>query len=131
MIALKGNTATYLQYSYARVQGIFRKLDTDSASIQKNRQEFQFSKPIERSLGIKLLQFAEAIDEVQTEYKPNLLASYLYELTDTFFSFYDQCSIKEAETDQLRQSRLQFCDLVGRTIQQGLALLGIKTVDKM
>lgn len=131
MVALKGNTATYLQYSYARVQGIFRKENTNSETIRNNPCPFEFEKPIERSLALQLLMFEEAINDVRAEYKPNLLANYLYETTDIFFKFYDQCPVKGASSDSIRASRLQLCDLVARTIKQGLALLGIGVVEKM
>ena len=131
MVALKGNTATYLQYCYARVQGILRKENTHSDTIRTNPVEFQFAKPIERKLSLVLLRFSEAIDEVPSDYKPNILANYLFELAETFFTFYDQCSVKDAETEALRSSRLQLCDLVGRTIKLGLSLLGIGVVNKM
>jgi arginyl-tRNA synthetase len=131
MLALKGNTATYLQYSYARVQGILRKLDVDPLSLRANPKPIEFSAPIERQLTLKLLQFGEALDEMLLEYKPNVLCSYLFELTQTFFQFYDQCSVKDAATNQLRTSRLQLCDLFARTVKTGLSLLGIQVLDQM
>ena len=131
MLALKGNTATYLQYSYARVQGIIRKLDVDIEQLRSNPSPIQFATEVERELGVKLLRFGEAIDEVLVEYKPNMLCNYLFELTQTFFQFYSQCSVKEAETESLKSSRLQLCDLTARTIQTGLSLLGIGVLDQM
>ena len=91
---------------------------------------FVFEADVERQLAMKLCQFGEAIDETLVDYKPNLLAQYLYELTDKFFTFYDQCKVLEV-TDELRQSRLQLCELVARTIRTGLGLLGIEVVDRM
>ena len=130
MVALKGNTATYLQYCYARVQGVFRKCETDGETVRANSGDFTFEQEIERQLALKLCQFGEAVDEVLVDFKPNLLAQYLYELTDTFFKFYDQCPVKDAES-ALQQSRLQLCDLVARTIEQGLSMLGIGVVERM
>jgi len=131
MIALRGNTGAYLQYCYARVQGIFRKLNTDGDSIRHQPADFQFTQPIERTLALKLLRFSEALEDVAAEYKPNFLTAYLFDLSETFFIFYNQCSIKDAESDEIRQIRLQVCDLVGRTIQTGLNLLGIATINRM
>jgi arginyl-tRNA synthetase len=131
MLALKGNTATYLQYSYARVQGILRKLEIDPASLRASPAPIEFTEPIERQLTLKLLRFGEAIDEVLVEYKPNILCNYLFELTQTFFQFYDQCSVKDAATDGLRLSRLQLCDWTAQTIKTGLGLLGIQILDQM
>ncbi|HMO14550.1 MAG TPA: arginine--tRNA ligase [Pirellulaceae bacterium] len=131
MLAMKGNTATYLQYSYARVQGIFRKGDYKLERLRSNPVPFLFDVPIARRLGLALLRFGEAIDEVQVDFRPNLMANYLYDLTETFFKFYDECSVKDAPSEQLRLSRLQFCDLTARVIEQGLSCLGISVVEQM
>ena len=130
MVNLKGNTATYLQYCYARVQGIYRKGGIDIQSVLATPVDFLFEQPEERKLALKLLQFSEAIDEVQVDYKPNLLAQYLYELANTYNSFFDNCPVLKAD-EPLRQSRLQLCELTGRTIRTGLGLLGIEVVDRM
>ena len=131
MLALRGNTATSLQYTYARVQGIIRKLDVDIEQLRRQPAAIEFATDIERQLAVKLVRFGEALDEVLVEYKPNILCNYLFELTQTFFQFYDQCSVKDAETDTLKCSRLQLCDLTARTIKTGLSLLGIGVLDQM
>ena len=131
MLALRGNTATYLQFSYARVQGIIRKTGADVNQIRSSAVPFEFATDVERELAVKLIRFSEAIDEVLTEYKPNLLCSYLFELTQVFFQFLEQCSVKDAETESLKQSRLQFCDLMSRTVEKGLGLLGISVIEQM
>ncbi len=131
MLALNGNTATYLQYLYARVKGIMAKGEIDVSALRHNPQPFDLRQDIERKLAIKLLRFEEAIADVLVDYKPNMLTSYLFELTQTFFEFYEKCTILEAETPALRTSRLQLCDLAGRTVQTGLKLLGIDVVDQM
>ncbi len=131
MLATKGNTATYLQYSYARVQGILRRLEVDLAALRADGSPLEFEKDIERSLAVKLVAFGEALDEVLVEYRPNLLCNYLFELTQTFFQFYDQCSVKDAPNEDVRTSRLKLCDLTARTIERGLGLLGIGVLDQM
>ena len=131
MLALRGNTAAYLQFSYARVQGIIRKTGAEMSSLRSNPVPFEFATDIERELAVKLIRFGEAIDEVLVEYKPNLLCSYLFELTQTFFQFLEKCSVKDAETESLKQSRLQFCDLMSRTVETGLGLLGIGVIEQM
>lgn len=131
MLAMKGNTATYLQYSYARVQGILRRLETDLDELRSDTSEFVFAEEVERTLGVKLVRFGESLDEVLVEYKPNLLCNYLFELTQTFFQFYDQCSVKDAESEAVRISRLKLCDMTARTIEKGLGLLGIGVLDQM
>ena len=131
MLALKGNTATYLQYSYARVQGIFRKGDVGTGSLRTDPKAFLLDEEVERKLALHLSRFSEALEEVLVEYKPNILASYLFELTQVFFQFYNQCPVLNLDDADVMQSRLQLCDLTGRTIKTGLSLLGIDVVNKM
>ena len=131
MLATRGNTATYLQYGYARVQGIVRKTGADMEAIRANPVPFEFAESIERQLGVKLIQFGESLDEVLVDYKPNILCNYLFELSQLFAQFFDQCSVKDAASDSLKTSRLQLCDLTARTIKTGLGLLGIGVLDKM
>jgi arginyl-tRNA synthetase len=131
MLALNGNTATYLQYSYARVQGIFLRGNVDPNVLRHSDARIQLQLPDERALGLKLLGFGEAIDEVLVDYRPNALTSYLFDLTQTFFTFYENCPVLKAETAEVRDSRLLLCDLTARMIRQGLELLGIRVVDRM
>lgn len=130
MVELKGNTATYLQYGYARVNGIFRRGNVDIDEIRSNPVPFEFTHEVERQLALKLLRFPEALEDVVADYRPNQLANYLFELTQTFFVFFDKCPVLKSE-GSLKQSRLQFCDLMARTLQCGLSLLGIGVLEKM
>jgi arginyl-tRNA synthetase len=130
MTALDGNTATYVQYAYARVQSIFRKGEIDIAALRRSGK-IVLSDAHEHNLGVALLRFSEALDEVVKDYRPNQLTAYLYDLAKTYSVFFENCPVLKADTDALRQSRLLLCDLSARTIKQGLALLGIGVVEKM
>ncbi len=130
MVSLRGNTATYLQYGFARVNGIFRRGKIDVDELRRNPVPFEFEDDIERQLAVKLLRFEEALADVVQDYRPNLLANYLFELTQLFFVFFDQCPVLKAQ-GTLRRSRLQLCDLMARTIRKGLDLLGIGVADRM
>ncbi len=131
MVALEGNTATYMQYSYARTQSIFAKGNIDVCRLRAADAALRLEHPAERALGLELLQFAEAIEETLVDYRPNLLTGYLFELARRFSEFYQQCKVLQAETESVRTSRLLLCDLTGRVIRCGLDLLGIQVVDKM
>ena len=131
MLALKGDTAPYVQYSYARVYGIFRKGDFEPNTQDVSATKLMLENPAERSLAIKLLRFEEALSDILTEYKPNLLTGYLFELSQLFASFFEQCPVLKAETEELKQSRFLLCDLTARVIKQGLSLLGIQVRQKM
>ena len=131
MVALEGNTATYMQYSYARTQSIFAKGGIDVAALRESSTEITLEHPMERALALEVLRLAEALEEAVLDYRPNQLTSYLFELAKRFSDFYQQCHVLKAEEESLRRSRLLLCDLTGRTIKLGLDLLGISVVDKM
>ena len=131
MLAMTGNTATYMQYSYARVSSIFAKGKIDREKLRDRTAKLVLEHPMERALALSLLQFTDAIDEVLIDYRPNQLTAYLYELAAKFSRFYQQCKVLEAASDAERQTRLVLCDLTGRTIETGLQLLGIGVVDRM
>jgi arginyl-tRNA synthetase len=131
MVALEGNTATYMQYSYARTQSIFAKGSVDLAALRGATGRIVLEHPMERALGLQMLRLAEALADTVSDYRPNQLTAYLFELASRFSEFYHQCPVLGADSEALRASRLLLCDLTGRTIRLGLSLLGIQVVDKM
>ncbi len=131
MVAMQGNTATYMQYSYARIQAIFAKGNVDVEKLRDSTSAITLSDPRERGLAIQLLQFEESLEEMLADYRPNLLTNYLYQLAKKFAEFYEACPVLKADATEIRESRLLLCDLVARTLRQGLSLLGIRVVDKM
>jgi len=131
MLAMQGNTATYMQYAYARVRSIFRKGNVDVEALRSSGTPILLDSPAERALGLEVLRFAEAIDLVVTDYRPNQLTAYLFDLANRYSTFFEECPVLKAETDRLRQSRLLLCDLTARTIRKGLELLGIEVVEQM
>ncbi len=131
MLATTGDTATYMQYAYARICGIFRKLDVDRETISKSGAGILLTCVEERRLAMQLLMFGNAIDSTLTEYRPHLLTTWLFETADAFSKFYDRCSVQDAESAELRTSRLILCDLMARAIRMGLSLLGIQVAEVM
>jgi arginyl-tRNA synthetase len=131
MLAMQGNTAAYMQYSYARVRSIFAKGAVDVASLRKNAAALQLEQPAERALALSLLQFTEALERVAGDYRPNHLTAYLFDLASKYSSFFENCPVLRAESDETRTSRLLLCDLTARTIAHGLRLLGIEVVERM
>ncbi len=131
MLAMTGNTAAYMQYSYARVRSIFAKGGVDESALRNSQTEILLTTPQERALGVALLQFAEALDRVVADYRPNHLTAYLFELATRYSDFFENCPVLKAETESLRASRLLLCDLTARTIKLGLNLLGIEVVERM
>ncbi|HVJ82421.1 MAG TPA: arginine--tRNA ligase, partial [Planctomycetia bacterium] len=129
MLAKTGDTATYMQYAYARTRGILRR--AEAAGLVAGDAPIVLSLPAERQLGVQLTRFPEAVTAMVNDYRPNLLTSYLFDLANGFSSFYDACSVMKEPDPALRASRLKLVDLTGRVIQKGLDLLGIRTPEKM
>ena len=130
MLQLTGNTAAYMQYAVARVEGIFSKGGVDCVALRQSVEGVSLSTPQERALALELVRFGEALEDVEIDYRPNVLTAWLYELAGCYSSFYDALPVLKAEGDE-RNSRLAVCDLTGRILRQGLELLGIGTVEKM
>lgn len=135
MLAMNGNTATYMQYAYARIRSIFAKGNIDVEALRKRAFESKpvvaLTEPAERALALALLKFADAVALVARDCRPNHLTAYLYELAGKYSSFFENCPALRAENDEIKTSRLLLCDLTARTIQKGLELLGIGTVERM
>src|SRR5213083_2176544 len=126
MLALQGNTAPYLQNAYVRVRSIFRKAGEAAAKIEK----FVLSEAAEITLAKRLCQFAEIVPQVLNDFRPNILANYLFELANNFHAFYEACPVLKSP-EPARSSRLALCDLTAQVLKQGLGLLGIQVPEKM
>ncbi|MEU3962650.1 arginine--tRNA ligase [Streptomyces buecherae] len=127
MVSLNGDTSVYLQYAYARIQSILRKAgDTRPAA----HPELTLA-PAERALGLHLDQFAETLAEVAEAYEPHKLAAYLYQLASHYTTFYSECPVLKADSPAQVENRLFLCDLTARTLHQGMALLGIRTPERL
>ncbi|GFE15994.1 arginine--tRNA ligase [Streptomyces glebosus] len=128
MVSLNGDTSVYLQYAYARIRSIFRKAGDAAPAAHP---ELPLA-PAERALGLHLDQFGETVAEAAASYEPHKLAAYLYSLASLFTTFYDQCPVLKAEggPDQIA-NRLFLCELTARTLHQGMALLGIRTPERL
>ncbi|MNY40275.1 Arginine--tRNA ligase [compost metagenome] len=126
MLSFEGNTAPYLLYAYTRVASVFRKLGN-------NAIEGQITLGAEQELALagKLAQLGEVLNNVADKGEPHLLCAYLYDLAGLFSSFYEHCPILSAEDQATQQSRLRLAALTGRTLKQGLELLGLETLERM
>jgi arginyl-tRNA synthetase len=129
MLSLQGNTAPYLLYAYVRVQGIGRKGGIDFENLGAN-VPVMLQEETEFALAKYLLQFDTIISEVEKDLFPNRLCQYLFELSQKFNQFFENCPVLKAE-EPVRTSRLVLCDLTARTIHLGLGLLGIPVLERM
>ncbi|MBN9119371.1 MAG: arginine--tRNA ligase [Planctomycetes bacterium] len=131
MTSTVGNTATYMQYAYARCRAIFRKGEIDEARFRASPPPVLVTHAAERALALQLLRFPEAVENAAAEYLPHLITAYLWDLAKSYSVFFENCPVLKAETPELKDSRLLLVDLVGRVIKQALDLLGIRVVERM
>ena len=144
MLSLQGNTAPYLQNAYVRIRSIFRKAGESPVATPLSGVEGEtgyppspgsraasrpvatsltLTHPAELNLAKRLCQFAEIVPQVLNDFRPNILANYLFELANSFHAFYEACPVLKSE-DPVRSSRLALCDLTGRILQRGLESTG-------
>lgn len=127
MVSLNGDTSVYLQYAYARIQSILRKAGDAKPAAHP---ELALA-PSERALGLHLDSFGELVQETAAEYAPHKLAAYLYQLASLYTTFYSECPVLKADTPEQVENRLFLCDLTARTLHRGMALLGIRTPERL
>jgi arginyl-tRNA synthetase len=116
-------------YAYVRIRGISRKGDIDFEQLGADAK-ILLQEETELVLAKHLLQLSEVLNAVEQDLLPNRLCQYLFELSQKFNQFYDQCPVLKAE-EPSRTSRLVLCDVTARTLKQGLSLLGISVLERM
>ena len=127
-IDFHGFTGPFIQYTYARIKSILRKIE------QVSDFKFQISGSLlllEKKLIIQLETFPATIEEAATEYDPSKIAIYIFELAKTFNSFYAEHSIANAESEEKKVLRLQLARLTAEVLKTGIGLLGIKVPERM
>ncbi len=154
-LSFEGNTGPYLQYTHARIFGILRKSSTTPSrqggtpllSQEGNTAAPRSSppkiggvpaagggggiNPHEIAVLRKLNQFPEVLEQVAVDYMPNLLCNYLFELAQSFNSFYQEIPVLQEEDGQLKSFRLQLITATAQVIKNGLNLLGIEAPEEM
>ena len=134
-LALEGNSGPYLQYAYARVCSLMDKAAAledggGTPSLPGDAQlpttNYQLSTPIEKQLALQLLQFGPTVLRAAENYKPSVLADYLFQTAQLYSSFYQRSPILKSEP-AVRDARLALCALFGKVLAKGLSLLGIET----
>jgi arginyl-tRNA synthetase len=131
MLATEGNTATYMQYAYARNRSILRKAEANEELLRSQPPALRLHSVHERALGLQLLKLEEVLQTAAADYEPHVITAYLWDLAKTYSGFFQNCPVIRAESDDLKQSRLLLCDLTARVLQRCLDLLGIRTVERM
>lgn len=132
-IDFHGFTGPFVQYTYARIKSVLRKVLTvnnQSATESESTQHSQLL-PLEKEIIILLEQFPATVEEAATLYDPSKIALYVFNLAKTFNSFYTEHSIANAESGEKKALRLKLAQLTAQTLQTGMHLLGIKVPERM
>lgn len=134
MLTLNGNTAPYMFYAYARICGIIRKAsgqDDTTELVWPEASEIIVTDEAELNLIRNLVQLPDILNEVELDLYPHKLCDYLFETSQKFNKFYESCSVKNAETPEIKASRLSLCTATAGTIRLLMDLLGIKVVERL
>lgn len=129
-LALDGNSGPYLQYAHARICSVLERYRTEHPEISLPEQPLRFELEIERELALKVVRYPQAVREAAGNHRPSLLADYLFELSQSYSSFYQQVPFLKAEAG-VRESRVKLCALVARVLKSGLNLLGIEAPERI
>jgi arginyl-tRNA synthetase len=133
MVALDGDTAPYILYAFARVQGIYRtaRAAAGDGATFAGEVSFVFEKQEERDLAKLLLQLPEVLAFLEADLQPHVLCEYIKSVTTRFNQFYEQCPVVRAPSEELQISRLALCGVAADTLKLCLGLLGIQTLDRI
>ena len=154
MLSLDGNSAPYLQYTCARANSILRKAATEKRTEKKKGGDKQFTlfdaiatseqdsgtsstssslalAPSETQLSHQLVKFPEIVSRAAEEYRPNIITNYLYETAKVFNTFYHEVPVLQAESESLRNHRLQLTEATKTILKEGLELIGIEVPEEM
>ncbi len=129
-LALDGNSGPYLQYAHARICSVRDKYTAQFPDGLPDEEPIVLGEAVERQLAFKLLQFGSAVARATKHYKPSTLADYLYDLSQTYSSFYQNVPFLKAEAG-VRESRIRLCGLVAAVLSRGLELLSIRTPERI
>lgn len=130
-IDFNGNTGPFIQYTYARIRSILRKAQAEGISIPATLADTMPLNEKEIELIQKLNEFGAAVEQAGKDYSPSGIANYCYELTKAFNQFYHDYSILGADTEEEKVVRLVLAQNVGKTLKNGMALLGIEVPERM
>ena len=130
-IDFNGNTGPFIQYTYARIRSILRKAAAEGITIPTTLSAQMPLNEKEIELILKLNEFGAAVEQAGKDYSPSGIANYCYELTKAFNQFYHDYSILGADTENEKVVRLVLAQNVGKTLKNGMALLGIEVPERM
>jgi len=131
MLDFSGDSAPYLQYTYARLKSIIRKSQIANSKPQTKADISLLEHTAELALVRKLFEFPDIVERAGELYSTSTLATYLYKLAVAANKFYETTPILKDDDPARRAARLLLAATAARVLQKGLGLLGIKTLEKI
>jgi arginyl-tRNA synthetase len=125
------NPVYYVQYAHARICSLIRNLAEEGVNIPDSADFDLLSNPREIELIRHLAALPKEINLAARSYDPAKITKYAIDLATLFHRFYDGCSVKNAETPELKNARILLCVAVRQTIRNVLTLLNIEQPEKM
>ena len=126
-VDFQGNTASFIQYSYARIQSILNGINFELSKDKYDRKLEEKEKELIKQIDL----FPSVIRGAASSHNPGLVANYVYDLVKSFNSFYQSLPILKSAFEDKKTFRIELSKLVGITIKNALSLLGIGVVDRM
>lgn len=132
MLNFKGNTASYMLYSYARINNIVKKADIqrDQLYSKENLEKFIITENPERVILLTLLKFDSIITEVSGDLMPHHLCEWMYSLSGNFTDFYEKCRVIQPD-GSININRMILCEMVRKALDISFHLLGLKSIERM
>jgi arginyl-tRNA synthetase len=128
-IDFHGFTGPFVQYTYARIQSVLKKVGSSQLTVESRKSTDLL--PLEKELILTLEQYSQIIEQAATELNPSVIANYIFHLAKTFNSFYTEHSIANAESEEKKQLRLQIATMAANVIKSSMQLLGIQVPERM
>ena len=129
-IDFNGNTGPFIQYTHARIRSILRKAEAQEGAMGTIEGGATLNAK-EIDLIQKLNAFPAAVEQAGKDYSPSGIANYCYELTKEFNQWYHDYSILNAESTEIKNTRLLLARNVAKVIKNAMGLLGIEVPERM
>ncbi len=129
-IDFNGNTASFIQYTHARICSVIRKAADNGISFG-NDIPVSDLQPKEKMLLVNIYNWPSVLEQAAINRSPAMIANYVYDLAKDFNQFYQECSILKEQNTQRREFRLQLADMTAKLIRNASGLLGISMPEKM
>jgi len=129
-IDFHGFTGPFVQYTHARIKSILRKMEEGEWKMESGKWE-EGLLTLEKSLLVQLEQYPAALEQACNEHNPSVIANYVFQLAQTFNSFYTEHSVANAETEEKKKLRVQLAMMTANVLKSGMQLLGIKVPERM